>query len=538
MASALDTAQASAAGGLGDLQTDLALPIPGSKEVANFPNQQLLNQTASLLCNGSRSRSVPDQQDDSIDFSGALVDTSGSHFHLEEGPPAPPTSTSAEMDFDSSDILAGGSLMDEIADVSPSDAVVPTPLGDDKGDPASFFGLTDCAVLEHCALHGQAREQDVSPPPVAPTAGAPEMEEIRMQIHSVKTEIAKQKKLLEERARKARVSAAARQKQHPGTHFPPPASLREAFLRHSSSFPAERPYSGTCWSQLEMSTLHRVLNANYPKEKYCPVQQALLASQHIKAKSAIDVGKRMWLMANATKPKPEALDTSKRAKQSATQTVHQSNGATVALPGGVDGTSTGTHEDCVRTLLDRNDKLLADISDNISKMKLTENRGLMEVFVQNTATAKRLMSTMQPEGCFLPQLKNVDIATYVLHDQAKDALPAVLINPNSRGMAATPQIQRRVMQHHQQLIQHQQMLQHQQMRQHQQHQQQLMKKRQQKSVPAFTRHSAAQQQLEKRLRESKASSGDTPGQRMFHLQPPELKREPRLSFSSYQPRPP
>lgn len=54
------------------------------------------------------------------------------------------------------------------------------------------------------------------------------------------------------------------------------------------------------------------------------------------------------------------------------------------------GASAAGREECVRTLLDRNDKLIAIINDNISKMKFTENRDLMELFVQNTATAKQL----------------------------------------------------------------------------------------------------------------------------------------------------
>lgn len=92
------------------------------------------------------------------------------------------------------------------------------------------------------------------------------------------------------------------------------------------------------------------------------------------------------------------------------------------------------------------------------------------------------------------------------------------------------------MEHHQQLMQHQQLLQRQHMLQQQQLQQQQMKRRQQKSVPAFMKQSAAQQQLEKQLRESKASTGAS-GQRVFRLQPPQLQRAAQLSFSSYQPPP-
>ena len=44
----------------------------------------------------------------------------------------------------------------------------------------------------------------------------------------------------------------------------------------------------------------------------------------------------------------------------------------------------------MKTLLDRNEKLLAIINDNISKMKFADNRSLMDVFVQNVSTAKQL----------------------------------------------------------------------------------------------------------------------------------------------------
>lgn len=38
----------------------------------------------------------------------------------------------------------------------------------------------------------------------------------------------------------------------------------------------------------------------------------------------------------------------------------------------------------------------------------------------------------------MPQLKNVEIATYILHDHAKDALPPILVKPSARPMSTTP----------------------------------------------------------------------------------------------------